>query len=226
MPEGASIEVAHDLTEKDTEQKESAGIEILEIMEAILLAVVAIATAWGGYQAATWDGKNALYYGEASRDRTTANKQATLGGQQLVYDSLTFNSWLQARLVGQKTVEAAFVHRFTPAYKIAFDAWLRTNPFHNPHAVPGPRFMPQYHNAQLDQSASLEKQASARFQQGTDAREIGDVYVRNTVYLASILFLVAISQRFKVRRIRRALLGLAFALLVVGLFALLTHPIA
>lgn len=52
---GPQVEVAHHLTEhKHGEQ--TLAHEILEIIEAIVLAVVAITTAWSGYQAALWDG--------------------------------------------------------------------------------------------------------------------------------------------------------------------------
>jgi hypothetical protein len=57
MPEagGSNIEVAHHLSEHK-ESSESFGHEILEIAEAIVLALVAVVTAWGGYQAALWSG--------------------------------------------------------------------------------------------------------------------------------------------------------------------------
>ena len=38
----------------DTSQ---SRVEVLEIIEALILALVAVATAWSGYQAAKWAGK-------------------------------------------------------------------------------------------------------------------------------------------------------------------------
>jgi hypothetical protein len=54
MSEGAgtNVEVAMHLSEHKR-STQSVGHEVLEILEAILLAVVAIATAWSGYQAAS-----------------------------------------------------------------------------------------------------------------------------------------------------------------------------
>src|SRR5438067_2176004 len=46
--------------------------EAIEIIEALILAMVAVATAWSGYQAAQWAGKRAQQYAEASRLRVTA----------------------------------------------------------------------------------------------------------------------------------------------------------
>src|SRR5436305_10489754 len=100
MPEGVNVEVAQHLNEKGSEESASRSLEILEILEAIILAFVTITTAWSGYQAARWDGKNALYYGESSKERAKANKLATLGGQQRLYDITTFNAWLQAKSLG------------------------------------------------------------------------------------------------------------------------------
>ena len=57
MPEigGPSIEIAHKLNEaiSHTAHHSSRTVEILEIVEAIVLALVAVTTAWSGYQAAT-----------------------------------------------------------------------------------------------------------------------------------------------------------------------------
>jgi len=45
---------------------------MLEIGEAVILAVVAIATAWSWYQAALWTGHQSELYGEASKLRVQA----------------------------------------------------------------------------------------------------------------------------------------------------------
>ena len=68
---GSNIEVAHHLSEH-TESSQSLGHEVLEIAEALVLAVVAISTAWSGYQAALWTGLQAELYGQASKLRIQA----------------------------------------------------------------------------------------------------------------------------------------------------------
>src|SRR4051812_29192354 len=73
-----------------------ARFELIEIIEAFILALVAVATAWSGYQAAEWAGTRAENYAQASRLRVTAEGLATLAGQERIYDSDTFNSWLAA----------------------------------------------------------------------------------------------------------------------------------
>jgi hypothetical protein len=218
MAEGMNVEIAHTLHEQSMEATvQQRPLEVLEFVEALLLAVVAVATAWSGYQAAQWDGLNARLYGEASKDRATTNQLATLGGQQRLFDVVTFNTWIQATTAGNDKLAAVYARRFSPEYQVAFDAWLKTNPAHNPHAPPGPTFMPEYHNHLMEQAASLDRQASTAFARGTAARDKGDRCVLNTVLLAAVLFLVAISQRFRGRHVRLALLGAACILLAVAL---------
>ncbi len=84
--------------------------------------------------------------------------------------------------------------------------------------------MPQYHNAAAERAAKLDEQASADFEAGTKARETGDRYLRNTVLLATVLFLTALAQKFKVHAVRLSLLGVAGALLVVALYFVFTYP--
>ena len=147
MPEGMNLEVAHRLSEKErADRAKRRWEEIVEILEVLILAAAAIATAWSGYQAARGDGRQSVLYGQSSRDRFQADAAATLGGQELAADASMFNAWLQARAAGNARLEAAFVRRFSPEYRSAFEAWLRTDPFTNPNVPPGPAYMPPYRN--------------------------------------------------------------------------------
>ena len=89
--------------------------EAIEIIEAVILALVAVATAWSGYQAAQWAGKRAQQYAEATRLRVTAEGLVTLSGQERIYDSDTFNSWLAAKLDGKEEAAEFFERRFRDA---------------------------------------------------------------------------------------------------------------
>ena len=62
------------------------------------------------------------------------------------------------------------------------------------------------------------------FEQAAKARETGDKYVRTTVLLATVLFLIAISQRFALVKLRVALLCVALALLGLALVSIATYP--
>jgi hypothetical protein len=197
---------------------------LLEVGEAILLALVAIATAWSGYQTGKWDGRQASLYSLTSKYRVQADTANTLSGQQRLYDTNTFGFWLNAKSQGNAADAKLFERRFRPEYRPAFRAWLALDPFNNPKAPPGPIFMPQYKNAQGELARAKEKQASVAFEAGTHAREEGDRYLRNTVLLATVLFLTALSQKFKVHRVRLGLMVLCGVLLAVALFFIATYP--
>src|SRR4029450_1854834 len=87
---------------RENASSSQSRFEAIEIIEALILALVAVATAWRGYQAAKWAGKRAEKYAQASRLRVTAEGLATLAGQERIYDSDTFNSWLAGKLDGQE----------------------------------------------------------------------------------------------------------------------------
>src|ERR1041385_7130136 len=107
----------------DTSQ---SRLEVIEIIEALILALVAVATAWSGYQAAQWSGKRAEEYAKASRLQVTAEGLASLAGQERIYDSDTFNSWVALKLGGNDKAAEFFERRFRSEYRPAFAAWLNT----------------------------------------------------------------------------------------------------
>ena len=66
----------------------------------------------------------------------------------------------------------------------------------------------------MKEASNLSREALSKFDQGTKARGIADDYVLNTVFLATVLVLAAMSQRFHIRSIRTGLIILSFLLLL------------
>jgi hypothetical protein len=226
MPEsagGSNIEVAHHLSEHKGE-RQSRAHEILEIAEAIVLAVVAIATAWSGYQAALWTGHQAESYGLASRYRVEAEGAANTANQERLYNASTVVEWLKAEASGNKKLADLFERRFLPEFRPAFESWKKTDPLNNPDALPGPFVMPEYRSARTEEAAKLGEQAAGAFERGDQARKHSDEYVRVTVTLATVLLLMAISQRFKVHAVRVSLAVVAVLLLCGPIYRILTLP--
>jgi hypothetical protein len=225
MPEQMNVEVAHKLSERE---KTAAGRrrweEVLEIVEVVVLALAAIATAWSGYQAAKGDGQQSILYSDASVDRVQANTAASLGQQRLAADGAMFSAWLEARAANDRQLQAMLVRRFSPEYRMAFTAWLATEPFTNPDAPPGPGYMPEYHNPQMEQANKLNEEALALEEAGTEARHTAEEYVRATVLFALVLFLIAVGQRFRLRGVRIATITIAFGLFTYGLYEIVTLP--
>ena len=196
--------------ENESRQIHPSRLETIEIIEAVILALVAVATAWSGYQ--------------ANRFRVEAEMLATLAGQERVYDNEGFNAWLGATLDGKKELAQFYERRFRPEYRPAFTAWLATEPFRSKQPLPGPIFMPEYHSAKQERSAALSQQATTLFKQGTDAGDTGDQYVRITVILATVLLVTAIGQRFHVKAVRTVFMIVASVLLCFPFATLFKLP--
>jgi len=223
MPEGLSPqEVGKEISEhgKRSEEDDDRRFRRVSIVEAILLSIVALMAAWSGYAAAKWSTESRVDLAEASTKRSEANR-AYLQSQSLRnFDSTTFDAWFAAFTVGNKPAMAIAERRFRPAFKVAFDAWRATHPENNPNAPKGPTYMPQYREPGLAVANGLDAQATKAFSDGSDAGETSDEYVRVTVFLASVLFLIGISTQFKTRGVRYALVGVGAAMLIASLVQL------
>lgn len=226
MPETTSnVEFAHRIHEQGhTGGGAHAREQHLEILEAVVLAAVAVLTAWSGYQAARWDARSAASYALASATMVQAQEERTLAGQEQLYDITTFDSWLEARLRGEAKLAEMFERRFRPEYAVAFAAWLKTDPFEDPKAPPGPGFMSELKSVRADKAKDLSRQAHGLYEEGVTTRETGDEYIRITVVLATVLLLTALSQRFRVRGPRIGLLGVAIAMIAMALYWIASFP--
>ena len=225
MPDTGStnVEFAHHLTEP-MKRPEPFGTDMLEIAEALVLAIVAVATAWSGYQAARWTGYQAERYGIASRLRVEAEGAATTANQERLYVASTVVEWLKAEAHGDTKLAALFGRRILPEFQPAFEAWKKTDPIHNSNAPPGPQVMNDFKSSKSDEAEKLNREATDVFEQGDAARERSDEYVRVTVILATVLLLIAISQRFKAHYVRIGMLAFAALLLCFPMYLIFRLP--
>ena len=197
---------------------------LLSITEALLLSLVAVLAAYSGYAAAKWSTEASVSLAKASAARTKANRADLEGLQLRTLDSVSFNAWFAAFSAGNANAERLAEKRLRPGYRPAFHAWLATDPAHNPHAPPGPSYMPQYVIPQEAAATADDKQADAEFAKGSQAGATGDKYVRDTVFLATVLFLVGISSHFPVRQARYGLIGVGALILVFAVAQVLGLP--
>ena len=196
----------------------------LSIIEAVLLAVVALLAAYTGYASAKWGTESSVRLATASAARTEANRAALNAQDTKNFDSTTFNAWFTAYVAGNTQAQAVAQRRFRPQFDVAFTAWMATDPFTNPSAPPGPTYMPQYKQPQLAVAAALDAKASAEYKAGVQAGANSDSYVRDTIYLATILFLIGISGHFRFFRIRLGLVLLGGLMLIVAVVQIVTSP--
>ena len=229
MPEGLSpAEVGKEIGEHARHAGDHEGpgrhARAIVIAEAVLLSVVAVTAAWSGYASAKWGTESSLQLAKASATRTKANRADLENLSLRTLDASTFNAWYTAKIAGNANGERIAIKRFRPAYRVAFDAWIATNPDTNPNAPAGPAYMPQYKQPLLALSRQLDRQADAYYAEGSKAGGTSDDYVRTTIFLASVLFLVGISSHFPVLGARYALIALGGLLLVFSLVLLLQLP--
>ncbi|MDX6606117.1 MAG: hypothetical protein QOD14_657 [Solirubrobacterales bacterium] len=197
---------------------------IVSIAEAVLLSIVALMAAWSGYAAAKWSTESRVDLAAASTARTKANRANLKTIELRNFDSSTFEAWFAAYTVHNQQAMALAERRFRPEFRVAFQAWRATKPESNPDAPQGPTYMPQYRQPGVAEGKALDAQADETFAAGATAGERSDKYVRTTVFLASVLFLVGISTRFPLRGGRYALVALGFVLLIVSLVQLTQLP--
>jgi hypothetical protein len=196
----------------------------VSITEAVMLSLVALVAAWSGYSAAKWGTESSLSLAKASSTRNKANLAATQALQIRTLDSVSFNAVLTAYEAHDAKAFRVAVKRLRPGYQPAFNAWLATHPLTNPNAPPGPSYMPQYVVPQDAQAKALNAQADTLFTEGQNAAGTADKYVRLTVLLAAVLFLVGIGSRFPLPAARYGLNVVAAVLLIVSFIQLLGLP--
>jgi hypothetical protein len=194
------------------------------VAEAVVLSIVAVATAWSGYQAAKWDALSAKQYALVAVATLMSQERATLAGQDRLFDIVTFNGWIAARTAGNDKLARIYQRRFRPEYAGAFAAWLELNPFNNPSAPPGPIFMPEYTNANEGESARRSQEARDHFEKGVSTRETGDSYVKVMLFLGTVLLLTALSQRIEVVGPRVAVIAVAYLLLIISAYWIVILP--
>lgn len=196
----------------------------IAIVEAVLLSIVALIAAWSGYSAAKWGTESSLSLAKASSARSKASADEIQAIQIMTLDSVSFNAVETAYISGNVRAFRLTERRLRPGYKPAFFAWLATHPLKNPHAPADPSDMPQYKIPQQAAATVLNAKANESFSEGESASGTADKYVRLTVLLAAVLFLVGIGSRFPVPAARYGLISVAGVLLVISFVELLTLP--
>ena len=228
MPEGLSpVEAGKGLKEHvelAEEEREKHRNRTISIIEASLLAVVAVLAAYSGWAAAKWATESSLSLARANAARAEANAASLDALNSVNFDVTAFNAWFTAYVAGDQSAMAIAAKRFSPNLQFAFLAWLNTHPATNPNAPPGPTYMPEYQHPYQTQAAELNAQATAEYTAGEKAGGTSDSYVRTTVYLATVLFLAGLGGHFGYRAIRYGLAGVGMVILAVSIAILATSP--
>jgi hypothetical protein len=209
---------------KGSNKDDERHSRILQICEAVLLALVTVAAAWAGYSAARWGTASRVDIAQSSTLRNLATRDDVIAISLRNFDSSTFEAWFIAFTLNSPKHQVVAERRFRPQFRVAFNAWLKTDPLHNPHAPPGPTYMPQYKLPAQARANTLDRAADENFNAGNDAGLVGDNYIRITVFLAAVLFLVGIGSSFKLFGVRYALVVFGSVLLIISVVLILRQP--
>ncbi|MGZ4637584.1 MAG: hypothetical protein ACXV2J_00845 [Actinomycetes bacterium] len=223
----SAAEVATELKRhaQHTAGQESGHVgRVIPIIEALLLSVVTVVTAWAGYSAAKWSTDSRLELAHASSLRLQANRALATAMETRNFDSSTFEAWFTAFTLDNPQKMQIAEHRFRPAFLVAFQAWRATRPETNLDAPPGPTYMPQYKQPEQAKAVRLDRRAETVSRDGEHSGSVADNYVRITVLLAAVLFLIGIGTTFKLRQVRYGLASVGGLLMVAAVVLIAQQP--
>jgi len=188
-----------------------------DITAVALLSIIAVLTAWCGFESSKWGGEMSIAFSQASSNRVQASDARSASRDAFQLDAMVFAQWLVAKEGGDEALATYLQGVFSPELKVAFAAWDQKTktPFGLPEYVPAG-------TAQADEFTAKADDAYARALQNNQR---GDNYSLLTVMFALVLFLTAMSQRAGPSWSQRTLLFVAIGVAVVGIAILATFPI-
>lgn len=197
----------------------------VEITCAFVLAFATMGSAWCAYQSTLWGGVQTFRIAAAGKAGQKGTQQELAAFQIRAVDVQLALAYLEARGRSDEKSAEFLRERFRPEAKIAFDAWLKTDPFNNPNAPKRPFEMKEYVQPELQEARRLEDEAARFRNEAQVANETSDTYVLLTVLFASVLFFGGIGGTFQSRPLRLAVIAIAAALFLGTIITLGSMPI-
>ena len=191
-----------------------------ELVAVILLSLVAVLTAWCGFQSTKWGGDSSVAFSEASSARIEASDYESEARDARMIDISVYTQWVIAGADDDPSLAEYIQERFSPELTVAFDAWQAGGMQER-----GPFVMDEYVPPGTEQAAATTKKANDLQAKALDFNDKGDAYSLMTVLFALVLFLAAIAQRGISLVASRIVLGLAGTIALVGLIVLFTFPV-
>lgn len=192
----------------------------------LLMALATLGSSWSGYQASLWDGIQTFQLMDAASQSREADEKALTANGQRAVDGALFVEYAKDLYEGRKQVAEFFLARMRPELQKAIQAWMATHPLKNPNAPPTPFVMPQY-RLQVDEEArELAAKSDATYMQARKANLNSDTYTLLVVLFTASLFLAGLVGGFKDKIMRRMILILSFAVLLVAAVGMGLLPIA
>jgi hypothetical protein len=181
-----------------------------------LLALIAIATAWSAYQAASWGGRAIQNYARANATSEESMKSSLIANQLALLDIQIFIQWLNAREGGNTSLADFYMTRMRAEAKPAFNAWLAQDPFNNPNAAASPFILPEYRLQEKRNADQFAEQARDFADQAIDAAGVSNQYVLTTLIWGLALFFTGVSNSFPILKFEIAFTSIALVLFAYG----------
>ena len=188
-----------------------------DVTAVAVLSIVAVITAWCGFEASKWGGAMSISFSQASSNRVQASDASSASRDAFQLDAMVFAQWLVAKEAGDDELADYLESVFSPAFETAFDAWdgVTRTPFGLPEYVP----------PGVEEAEAFTAKADAAYQQALQNNQRGDNYSLLTVMFALVLFLTAMSQRSGPAWTQRVLLFVAIGIALIGIVILATFPV-
>jgi hypothetical protein len=197
----------------------------LELLTAIMLGLAALATAWAAFQGSQYDGEMLTSFTEANLYISDANSFYSEGDQIYSQDEQIFLEYEKAIYAGDEEFAQHLQDTLMSDQLIAAIAWWEL-PENQDYYSPFVEENPNYVIDSYTQADELIAESDASFEAGAEANETGDKFNLITVLLAASLFVLGISNGFKVLPMRLATIGIGAAIFLGSTIWMLTLPAA
>jgi len=197
----------------------------IEIIAAALLALATMMSAWCAFSSSEWHGDSTEYYNKSNTSMIKSAELLDRAQQQVLIDVVVFSNYYNAVSGGDLQLAEGYKNRaFSPELKVAFEAWMATNPLVNPEARATPFAMPEYKRPYRTKGLAEQRISKEQAAKGKDAMRMSNTYILLTVLFASVLFFAGISTKFKDFRIKLALLAFGIFIFIVAAVVVLLQP--
>jgi hypothetical protein len=197
---------------------------LLEVLAVALLGVATIGSAWCGYQATRWNGREGDLAREAAVTQTEVARLFGLATQTVSYDANIISQYAQAFSDGNEPLMNFYRQTLVrPAFLPVLDKWeAQIAAGETPtNLLEDTEYIDEYLEPYRAESQRVES-ISVR---GEEAGSHADAYVLTTLLLASALFFAGLTTSFRVRFARLLLLAAASLMVAYSASRLSELPI-
>lgn len=200
----------------------------MDLAYATVLGLVVVVSAWCGYQNELWSSALTFELKQANtahREFTTAELKER---QSTLMDIVAFTGYLDAVSNHDQKLSDYYNNSFRPEMRVAFDAWIKTDPFNNVTAKSTLFDMPEYQlSSDSEKLDNLLQLVDEKSQNADKMSATASNYVFFTSMYASVSFLAGIGRVFASKKMQMIFLVMGatvFSATTMVLF--LTMPIA